>query len=685
MKKTSLLLCLLISLSAWATDIEPTTDLLNYYSSIANLSGDDIVTRLQDIIDGHTVISYSGLEPYYEQTDCKNGYVLDMYSNCNFTMQDAGSSQNKVCDVWNKEHSIPQSWFRESSPMKSDLFHVYPTDARVNNFRGNLPYGETSNRDYISGSDKALGHIGSSNFSGFSGKVYEPDDEYKGDFARTYMYMVTRYADKDFTQSGDGDAVFSYSSGRAAFTSYAINLFMKWHREDPVSEKEVLRNNAVHGIQKNRNPFIDYPYLAEYIWGGKKGESVNFDNIISAYDPNFVLGVSDGSQTVVDPTIFPSLDEMHFLPILAGEQESRQMTILGVNLVADMQLVISGDAFSVDPVVILADEANKANPISVTFAPTEAGEYTGSLTLSSPGAADVVVPLSGVCAASHTIQWFVNGELYTEGDPTTIVVEGNYITALPKVPKTCDEVSSQFVGWTQTPIVGTTDEVPMDLFSYEEEAPQVLTDMDFHAVFAHMNGTADARDSITMAEQEWENEHLLADQTIMIGEHVNMVCSGGSNPAKYYNSGLAVRVYGGGTVTFTADAPMTSIELSYTKNKTENDLTANVGTWNSPLWRGEDGQVVFTVGGTSGHVKIAKVVVTYGGGVSYARFITGWTCDEPEAIESVDIDVPMTGMVDVYTLMGQYIKTMDIDEVESQLSAGLYIIRGIKTMKLMVR
>lgn len=665
--------------------LDPATNLDTYYSSVQKKSGDNIVTTLQDIIDNHTVIGYSSLEPYYEQTDFENGQILDMYSTCKFDMRDANCSQKNVCDCWNKEHSVPQSWFNEATPMKSDLFHVYPTDARVNNFRSNYPYGETSSTAYIDNNKNALGRLGSSSFSGYSGKVYEPDDQYKGDFARTYMYMVTRYADKNFTQSAEGKVMFTYSGGRAYLSDYSVALLMKWHREDPVSEKEVKRNNAVYGIQKNRNPFIDYPYLAEYIWGKMKGETVDFNKMISAYDPNFVWGVSDGSQAVTDPTIVPSMDKIDFLPILAGEQSIRPMSIVGLNLTGEIRLNVVGDGFSVAPTTIAASGANGTNNINVTFAPTHAGNYSGTLSISSNGAATVNVALSGVCAASHTILWLVNGHEYTEGEPTTVVVEGNYPTVLPTAPKTCDEISSQFVGWSRQEISGTTDVMPSDLFAYEDEAPKIMSDTRFYAVFAKMDGTADEEVSIVMKDRTDITGNVeVAGRTINIDDHVSFVCEGGGTPAKYYPTGEAIRVYGGGKMTVNADAPMTKIEITYEKYKSENELSANVGTWSSPMWRGEAETVVFTVGGSSGHAKIKAMTVTYGGGVSYSRYITSWSCGTT-AIEAVAEDVIPTGPVAVYTVMGQYMGTMLMEDVTNTLPSGFYIVHAANcTLKLSI-
>ena len=98
-----------------------------YYSAADNKKGAALLSALHNCIDGHTTLSYKSLENYYEDTDwTSDGYVWDMYSTCKFTMSDGNGSQKKVCDAWNKEHSVPQSWFKEQSPMKSDLFHVYP-------------------------------------------------------------------------------------------------------------------------------------------------------------------------------------------------------------------------------------------------------------------------------------------------------------------------------------------------------------------------------------------------------------------------------------------------------------------------------------------------------------------------------------------------------------------------------
>ena len=263
MKKLFFILLLVPATLAFAA--APTT----YYDSAEGQSSDNLRYALQSIIEGHTVVSYAGLYNVYKTSDnTASGKVWDMYSTCNFSHGNTcGSSYAAVCDCYNREHSVPQSWFGEASPMVSDAFHVYPTDGLVNNQRSNLQFGECANGTSLGG--KALGKAGQSTFPGYTSlTVFEPHDDYKGDFARTYFYMATRYAD---VCGGWGNA-FNAVASNSGLSKYSIALFLKWHRADPVSQKEITRNDAVYAKQHNRNPFIDYPMLAEFIWGTQKGQ-----------------------------------------------------------------------------------------------------------------------------------------------------------------------------------------------------------------------------------------------------------------------------------------------------------------------------------------------------------------------------------------------------------------------------
>ncbi|NCB96589.1 MAG: nuclease, partial [Negativicutes bacterium] len=168
----------------------------SYYTNANGKTSDALRLALQDIIDGHTVVSYDNLNMLYIASDSHpDGSLWDMYSTCSWQHnQKKCGNYNTVCDCYNKEHSIPQSWFSSKSPMVSDAFHVYPTDGKVNGQRSNYPFGECTGGKTLTAD--ALGRLGTSTFSGFSGTVFEPVDDYKGDFARTYFYMATRYANQ---------------------------------------------------------------------------------------------------------------------------------------------------------------------------------------------------------------------------------------------------------------------------------------------------------------------------------------------------------------------------------------------------------------------------------------------------------------------------------------------------------
>ncbi len=251
-----------------------------YYNDVDGKKGaDNILNALQTCISrNYNEISYKGLESHYLKTDFYADTLWDMYSTCRFVYDDANKPQRAVCDGWNKEHVCCQSWLG-NGPMVSDMFNVYPTDARINNLRSNYPYGVVSGSSNGISSDPenhALGKLGTSAKAGYSGKCYEPDDRYKGDFARTFFYMVARYRNNSLNGS-DGAKMFT--SSPTNLTDYSLSFLLDWHRNDPVSEKEVDRNQAVYGEQNNRNPFIDYPDLAEYIWGDKKGQQVDLSTM----------------------------------------------------------------------------------------------------------------------------------------------------------------------------------------------------------------------------------------------------------------------------------------------------------------------------------------------------------------------------------------------------------------------
>ena len=259
-----------------------------YYKNADGKKGAALKTALCGIIYNRTERTYNDLWTDFRTTDARaDGSVWDMYSNkraMTFGTDQAGNYKQEG-DVYNREHSFPNSWFggkNGTMPMYSDLNHLYPTDGWVNNKRANFPFGETSNPTYKSAND--FSKLGPCSYPGYSGTVFEPNDEYKGDFARTYFYMVTCYEEKiaDWYQNYPESQPTLDGNAYPGLSSWQLAMLMKWAKNDPVSEKEINRNNAVYGIQKNRNPFIDYPGLEEYVWGGKVNVAFSYDHYLAA-------------------------------------------------------------------------------------------------------------------------------------------------------------------------------------------------------------------------------------------------------------------------------------------------------------------------------------------------------------------------------------------------------------------
>lgn len=274
MKLTRLSLTLALTLTfccAWA---QGPNNSGTYYKNANGQSGAALKAALHNIINPHTNIGYDGLLEAYKKTDTRaDGYVRDWYSNTtNFRhITDKAGSYKKEGDVYNREHLVPQSWFSSANPMKSDIVHVVPTDGYVNNRRSSYPLAEVASPTYQS--NNGYSKLGSCKTSGYSGTVFEPNDEVKGDIARAYFYMVTCYEDKAI---GWGHNVFS-STKYPGLEKWALDMLMRWSQQDPVDSIETARNIAVWGVQNNRNPFVDYPGLEEYVWGSKKDVAFSYD------------------------------------------------------------------------------------------------------------------------------------------------------------------------------------------------------------------------------------------------------------------------------------------------------------------------------------------------------------------------------------------------------------------------
>ena len=576
------------ALSLFAKSVTPAASLPTYYKDINGKSGKSLFDAVHVVAKvGYSSLGYSGLWTAYKTTDVRdNGKIWDMYSDCSWTVgSDQCGSYNNECDCYNREHSIPKSWFggSESGP-GCDIFQVVPTDGYVNNRRSNYAFGEVSSAGYTYdgaklGSAKSITITGGNTIAGntgtsvsCSGTVFEPRDEYKGDFARGYFGTMIKWANGDYTAftTGDGGKIFStnYSTGAFGLTKYGVALLMKWHRQDPVSQKEIDRNNGIQQTQGNRNPFIDYPYLAEYIWGEKAGETLDLSKLITAYDSRFVLGQSDGS--------------------LEGGNSG------------------SGNGGNEDP--------------------TE----------------------------KCTIIWMVNGATYTTGNPTTSVNKGGVVTQLPTAPKSCDEISTQFVGWSEDVIEGTQDNVPADLISTADDAPDITQNTTFHAVFAKLTeeeGPVSNSPSVSMdlnSQEGWTLSGLIKDTKhwrVVSGAYIE---SPQVELANITSIKVNLRTYGGSsykTLVFSMNGTNVG-EINATSNKLADY------TWTPTSTLSGSGKLRFssTTCTADNGPALSSITINLNTGTPsvvyvYSRYITSCNNNGPTDLEETVVTTPSTKVI----------------------------------------
>ena len=346
---------------------------VNYYQSVNGLSDSALKTALSKLIYNHQeVSSYNNLPDYFKKTDAYTSggvqYWWDMYS-------DIPVATNITFGRYmNREHSFPKSWWggSEATPAYVDLFHLYPSEAKANQAKSNYPLGEVSTSTFSNGVVK-VGYAATGQGGG-SSLVFEPNDEYKGDFARTYFYMVTCYQSLTWTPK------YMYMLQQDNYPTlkpWAIDLLLTWARQDPVSQKEIDRNETVYKIQNNRNPFIDYPDLCEYIWGNKKGVKFNIGSISDPVgDPELITPVQD---TALD-----------FQQTAIGKPVTARLYFAGHNLKGNLSLALTGtdkSMFSIESKTLSSTLVNAegGTSIAVTYNPTALGKHTARLIVSDGG------------------------------------------------------------------------------------------------------------------------------------------------------------------------------------------------------------------------------------------------------------------------------------------------------------
>lgn len=334
-----------------------------YWGKLATSSNDadSLFSSLSTKINANTTtIGYSGLWDAYKKTDLVPGTqkIWDMYAGIQFAFQPGGESYKKVGDCFNREHSVPKSWWGTVEDERySDIVHLVPTDGYVNNRRSNYAFGEVNGTPTYSYSFNAKndGYGNQIQTAGISklgggkaingitapGTVFEPDDQYKGDFARIYYYFATRYGPKGkIATQDDGAKMFSNNPDNFYMTAYGKALMNKWHVQDPVSQKELDRNDGIQETQGNRNPYVDHPEWADLIFGSNYVDT----NGSGTTDNKPSLSISTSSNTVeVGNTITLTANLKNVTGTVNWYIEDINQGILSLNSTSGNSITVTGE------------------------------------------------------------------------------------------------------------------------------------------------------------------------------------------------------------------------------------------------------------------------------------------------------------------------------------------------------
>ena len=302
--------------------------------------------------------------------------VIDMYSNT-VRKQTSFAAVNGM----HIEHSFPKSWWGAyPNNAYKDLFHLYPADASANESKNNLPLGEVTGTP---GFDNGVTKVGQNGFeTAYTDNCFEPADQYKGDFARSYFYIASVY--ENLAPLMQSPMVITGST-YPFFKPWAIDLLLKWNKQDPVSAKELTRIEKVYGIQGNRNPFIDYPDLAEYIWGADSTKVYPFPNETEPF--------------LITPRRGTTID---FGVILQNDSRTQTLHIQAANLTSDLQcsLIKNNPAISLPVKIITASTALNGTDLSITFTPITAGSVRDTLLIQGGGLLESLrIPVKALASA----------------------------------------------------------------------------------------------------------------------------------------------------------------------------------------------------------------------------------------------------------------------------------------------
>ena len=374
-----------------------------YYKAMDGKKREALKEAAKSCVAAHTQLEYSNLPEYWQYSDVYPDLVngcrrwWDMYSNTVYLIQ-AGQTgkQSFSANKMQREHSIPKSWWKklgsvEYTPAYSDMWNLYPSDGAANQAKLNYPPGLVEKATF----DNGVTRVGTARTGtgGGSANVFEPGEEYRGDFARAFFYMATVYDDINW--------VVTYMiepNSYPTLRSWAVDMLLDWARRDPVSQKEIDRNNLVEQYQGNRNPFVDFPELAEYIWGTRTSETFHISDQPGS-DPTPPVS---GDPEIVSPVSGETLD---YGQTAVGNVVNRVLEISGHNLTEALSLRVTGaDAALFKPEVTSIPAAtmnqNRGYLLNISYAPQSIGKHEAKIVLYDGGlSGSIAVTLRGEALA----------------------------------------------------------------------------------------------------------------------------------------------------------------------------------------------------------------------------------------------------------------------------------------------
>ncbi len=340
-----------------------------YYRKAEGLRGTQLKEALHDLIQPSYVLAYGGgvgktWTGFWYTDQMENMQVRDRYSN---VVRYLNPDMSAVSNM-NIEHIWANSWWGHvKNNAYCDLFNLYPADATANGRKSNNPIGIVDGTvSYTNGVTK----VGKSSSYRADSLItaWEPADQWKGDFARTYFYMATCYSHMTSLWTTTEGLLTVDPNSPLLMRPWVYNLMLEWAEADPLDEIEQQRCDAIYEIQGNRNPFVDYPELCYYIWGDKS-------------DEQFYCSEEHGAEIFVPA----ASEEIDFGLHPLSRPFSAKVQVRGRGLNEGASLAVTDEYFSIGKASLSANEIHEGTDVSISVTPTEEGTYTTMLLLEGSG------------------------------------------------------------------------------------------------------------------------------------------------------------------------------------------------------------------------------------------------------------------------------------------------------------